>query len=190
MKRITLSAFSTVLFLLILSGCGNRKTLDDSTAVDLVSAYLKSNPPSETAGINVGEVTFRSRNDRIELKKYKSLQENGLLEMTLQDQKKKFLSKDSVYVYQITLTDKSKPYVLAQDARKATVKALDYVLEEGKPTRLEVNNSKTARITVSLKKEKNDFSVLLKDNRTASNFITKTYKLKFKKDEGWVVTGE
>ena len=110
--------------------------------------------------------------------------------MSLQDQKKKFLSKDSVYVYQVSLTDKSKPYVLKQDASKATLRVLDYVLDPEKPITLIKGDSKVARVTVSLKKEQNDFAVFLKDKGTASNFITKNYKLKFKKEEGWVLIGD
>jgi hypothetical protein len=67
---------------------------------------------------------------------------------------------------------------------------LDYVLDPEKPITLIKGDSKVARVTVSLKKEQNDFAIFLKDKGTTSNFITKTYKLKFKKEEGWVLIGD
>jgi len=49
-------------------------------------------------------------------------------------------------------------------------------------------NDKTAKATVSLKKEETDFYPFQKGDN-ASVFKTKTYRLKLKKDAGWVVTG-
>jgi hypothetical protein len=190
MKNLTLLTISAV-FLFFITGCkGGAGNLDEGTATDVITAHLKANPEFESVRINVGEMKFRSKNDKVELEKYKGLQGKGLVEMTLQDQKKKFLSKDSVYIYQVSLTDKSKPYVLKQDASKATLRVLDYVLDPEKPITLIKGDSKVARVTVSLKKEQNDFAIFLKDKGTTSNFITKTYKLKFKKEEGWVLIGD
>lgn len=188
MKKLSLLAFSA-LFLLI-AGCKGGGNLDESTATDVISAHLKANPQYETVRIDVGEVKFKSKNDKADLAKYKGLEEKGLVEMSLEHQKKKFLSKDSVFVYHISLTDKSKPYILKQDDAKATVKALDYVLEDEKPINLIKGDSKVTKVVVSLKKQKNDFAVFLKDKSTTGSFITKTYKLKFKKDSGWLLTGE
>lgn len=180
-----------VFFLLFMAGCkGGAGNLDEGTATDVIAAHLKTNPEFESVRIPVGEMKFRSKNDQLELEKYKSLQAKGLVGMTLENQKKKFLSKDSVYVFQISLTDQAKPYVLKQDASKATLRALDYVLDPEKPITLIKGDSRVARVTVSLKKERNDFAIFLKDKETSSNFITKTYKLKFKKEEGWVLIGD
>ncbi|TKC04381.1 hypothetical protein [Pedobacter frigoris] len=180
----------TALVLFMASGCKNNAALDESTAEDLVTAYLKSNPEYETAKIDVGEIRFRSINDMILLKKYKGLKEKGLIDLTLQKQKKKFLSKDSTYFYMVSLTDQSKPYILKQDERHATVKAVNYELDEEQPISLLQSDSRIAKVTVSLKKVKNDFAVFLKNKGTASDFITKTYKVKFKKETGWILVGE
>lgn len=179
-----------LLLLLFTCGCGNNAALDQSVASDLVNDYLKLNPKYESENIALGEIKFKSNSDKIRLEKFKELRDKDYLEMKLLDQKKKFLSKDSVYVYLITLTDKSKPYILKQERNHATVKVMDYDLDESKPARLDKSGNKKATITVMLKKVKNAFTVFYDDKNTGSHFITKTYKLKYLKDQGWIVTGE
>ena len=190
MKNLNLFTLSA-LFLLLIAGCkGAAENLDESTATDVISTYLKTNPVYEEAKMEVGEIRFKSKRDLQELEKYKSLQEKGWVTLDLQDQKKRFLSKDSVFTYKIALTDKSKPYILKQNVSQATLRALDYVMDAEKPITMIKGDSKVARVTVSLKKEPNDFVILLKNKGTASNYITKSYKLKYKKDSGWILVGE
>jgi hypothetical protein len=189
MKKSVLFSLAA-LFLFCLGSCKNAAVLDESTAAEVVSAYLKSNPEYESVNVDLGEVKFRSKSDLAELAKYKILAQKGLIELNLDHQKKKFLSRDSVYIYQISLTDKAKTFVLKQDEHKATVKAMDYALDEEKPVNLIKANGRIAKVTVTLKKQLNDFSVFLKNTASKSNFITKTYKLKFKKEEGWTMVGE
>jgi hypothetical protein len=189
MKNLNLLTIATALMFMI-SSCKNNAHLDEETAADVIGAYLQSKPEYESTRINVGEIKFKSNADKVDLGKYKLLEDKGLVEMDLQNQKKKFLSKDSSYFYNIRLTDKAKPYVLKLDDRHATVRAVDYLLDDAKPISLIQGDSRVAKVTVSLKKEKNDFAVFLKSKGTASNFITKTYKLKFKKETGWILVGE
>ncbi|WP_449436077.1 hypothetical protein [Pedobacter steynii] len=159
--------------LLFISSCKSGGNLDEGTAEDVISAHLKANPEYESTKINIGEIKFRSKNDKLELQKYKALEEKGLVDMELQNQKKKFLSKDSVYFYLITLTDKAKPYILKHDAHNATVRALNYVLDEEKPITLIKGDSKIARVTVSLKKELTDFSIFLRTKTLAATSLLK-----------------
>lgn len=175
---------------LLLAACGNNAMLDQSTATKLVATYLKSNPVYETVKIDLGEIKFKSKNDKQDLGKYKDLQKEGYVELNLQDQKKKFLSKDSNYVYQVTLTDKSKPFILKQEKNEATVKAIGYIMDEDKPATIDKSANKSAKVTVMLKKDKNPFTVFYHDKNVGGNFITKTFKLKYKKEDGWIVAGE
>ncbi|PTS98082.1 hypothetical protein DBR11_15730 [Pedobacter sp. HMWF019] len=187
----TLSAFffaSALLFLI--SGCKKGGSIEESTAAEVISNYLQTNPEYESIKLDIGEVKFRGRKDAVALGQYKELKEKGLIVMNLDQQKKRFLSKDSVYVYTVLLTDKSKPYVLKQDASKATIRALDYVLDEEKPVKLIKGDARIARVTVSLKKKANDFTVFLRAKGSPASFLTKTYKLKFRKEEGWILVGE
>lgn len=179
-----------LLLLLFTCGCGNNVALDQSAASDLVDDYLKSKPVYESEKIALGEIKFKSNSDKRELEKFRELRDKNFIEMELLDQKKKFLSKDSAYVYLITLTDKSKPYILKQERNKATVKVMEYDLDESKLARLDKSGNKNATITVMLKKVKNAFTIFYDDKNTGSDFITKTYKLKYQKDQGWIVTGE
>jgi ribosomal protein S18 len=179
-----------LLFVLLITACSNNADLDQSAASALVTSYLKANPVYESGKVELGELKFKSKNDKTALANYKDLQDKGFVTMELQGQKKKFLSKDSAYVYLISLTDKSKPYVLKQEQNRATLKLMEYSPDEDQPASLDKSSNKTAKVTVMLKKVKNAFSVFYKDKNTGSNFITKTYKLKYKKETGWAVTGE
>lgn len=175
--------------LLFVTSCGNNAALDQSSATDLVTSYLKSNPVYETEKIDLGEIKFKSNSDKETLTKFKELASKGYVEMQLQEQKKKFLSKDSTYFYLIKLTDKSKPYVIKQEQNKAILKVMEYKLDDSNPATLDKAGNKTARVTVMLKKVQNAFSIFYKDKNTGSDFITKTYKLKYNKGDGWSVTG-
>lgn len=190
MKNLNILTAAAIALILFVGSCKNNTRLDEETASEVIGAHLQAKPEYESTRINVGEIKFKSNSDKIDLGKYKLLEEKGLVEMDLQNQKKKFLSKDSSYFYSIRLTDKAKPYVLKLDDRHATVRAIDYLLDDAKPISLIQGDSKVAKVTVSLKKEKNDFAIFLKSKGTASNFITKTYKLKFKKETGWILVGE
>lgn len=182
---------SLFLFLLIfIAGCGNNANLDQSTASDLITGYLKSNPVYETEKITLGEIKIKNQNDKAELAKFKELDDKGYIKVALLDQKKKFLSKNSIYIYLITLTDKSKPFILKQEQNKATVKVMEYTLDEDQPATLDKSGNKSAKVTVMLKKLENAFSIFYRDKNTGSSFITKTYKLKYEKGTGWAVAGE
>ncbi|WP_316817760.1 hypothetical protein [Pedobacter nyackensis] len=177
------------LLLVLITGCGNNAALDQSSAADLVVNYLKSNPVYETEKIELGELKFKSNSDKEELAKFKELADKGYVELQLKQQKKKFLSKDSNYVYLITLTDKSKPYIIKQEQNKATLKVMEYALDDDKPATLDKSGNKTAKVTVMLKKVQNAFTLFYNDKNNSSNFITKTYKLKYNKEAGWIVAG-
>lgn len=176
-----------LLVILFLAGCGNNAVLDQTAASDLVGDHLKTKPVYESKNLTLGEIKFKNNKDKIDLEKFKELEDKGFLEMKLINQKKRFLSKDSVYVYEISLTDKSKPYILKQEGNKAVIKVLSYDLDENKPPTLDKSGNKKATLTVMLKKVKNAFTILYEDKNAGSNFITKTYKLKYEKDQGWAV---
>jgi hypothetical protein len=187
MKRLYALA---LIFGLFMASCGNNAMLDQSTATKLVAAYLESNPEYETVKVALGEIKFKSKNDKLDLIKYQDLQKQGYVDMTLQDQKKKFLSRDSNYVYLVTLTDKAKPFVVKQEQDQAILKGIAYLMDESKPATIDKSANKSAKVTVMLKKDKNPFTVFYQDKNVGGNFITKTFKLKYKKEEGWMVAGD
>ncbi|WP_431292832.1 hypothetical protein [Pedobacter sp. P26] len=185
MKKLTIYILS---FIIVgLTACKTKTTINQDEAAKVITSYLKANPEYKTTRFRFGEMKFNSTNDMFELGKYKSLASKGLVTLSLKEANKKFLSKDSSFVYQITLTDKASPLVLKQDGDRATVKVVEYVLSEDKPVDFAQVNSSTAKVTVSLKMTTTDFEPFDKDANKNSNFITKTYKLKLSKDEGWKV---
>lgn len=187
----TLSTFFMAsVFLLLVTGCKKTGSIDEGTAAEVISNYLQSNPEYESIALETGEVKFRGRKDKINMDHYKAIADKGLITMELEKQKKRFLSSDSAYVYHVSLTDKSKAYVLKQSNNKATIRAVDYVLDEEKPVKLIKSDGRVAKVTVSLKRKENDFSVFLKSKTSTAGFLTKTYKLRFKKEEGWILVGE
>ncbi|MCX2586390.1 hypothetical protein [Pedobacter sp. MR22-3] len=185
MKKITIYILS--LIIIGLAGCKTKVTINQDEAGEVITEYLKANPEYKTIRFKFGEIKFNSTNDLFELGKYKSLASKGLITLNLKQAKKRFLSKDSSFVYQINLTDKASSMVLKQDADRATVKAVEYVLADEKPVNFEQVNSSTAKVTVSLKMITTDFEPFDKEANKNSNFITKTYKLKLDKEEGWRV---
>lgn len=185
MKKIVFYILS--LIIIGIAGCKSKTTINQDVAAEVIIDYLKANPEYKTTRFKFGEVKFNSTNEMFELGKYKSLASKGLVTLDLKEAKKRFLSKDSSFVYQITLTDKASPLVLKQDGDKATVKVVEYVLSDEKPVNFEQVNSSTAKVTVSLKMVTTDFEPFDTEANKNSNFITKTYKLKLSKDEGWKV---
>jgi hypothetical protein len=167
-------------------GCSNETSINEDDASQVIEEYLELKPEYETTSFRFGELKFRGNKDREELNKYKELQSQGFIEMNLDEQKKGFLSKDTTFIYQIRLTQKAAPLVLDQGKDKATVKALTYLMDENKPVNFVKSNNKAAKATVSLKKVKTEFYPFL-TNDSNSDFVTKTYKLRLKKDQGWEV---
>ncbi|MGB4401208.1 MAG: hypothetical protein WBJ10_17680, partial [Daejeonella sp.] len=113
----------SILFVAIISiftSCTNETSINESDASDVITAHLESNPEYKTTTFKFGEIKFHSRKDREELKKYEELANKGLIQMKLDEQKKVFLSKDSTYVYQVTLSEKAASLVLEQSNSRAT----------------------------------------------------------------------
>ncbi len=173
-------------FICIFSRCKNETSINQDDASEVITAYLESNPEYKTTSFKFGELKFHSRKDREDLNNYKELEDSGFIKMELDEKKKVFLSKDSTYVYRVTLTDKAAPLVLEQGKDRATVKTVNYILDDSKPVNFVKSNDKTAKATVSLKKEKTEFYPFMNKDSN-SDFITETYKLRLKKDSGWEV---
>jgi hypothetical protein len=175
------------LIIIAFSGCKDVAKINADEAGEVITDYLKANPEYKTTRFNFGEMKFNSQKDMLELEKYKTLANEGYVSLALQESKKKFLSKDSSFVYMIKLTDKASDLILKQDEDKATVKVVIYELASEKPVNFNRVNDNNAKVTVSLKKVNTPFAAFQKDGDDNSNFITKTYRLKLDKEEGWKV---
>lgn len=185
MKKYTAILIATVT--IAFGACKNIATINEEEASKVVVDHLKGNPEYKTDRFNFGEMKFNSKKDMVELEKYKTLANEGYVALSLISADKKFLSKDSSYVYQIKLTDKASDFVLKQDEDKATVKVVNYELASEKPVNFSRVNDNNAKVTVSLKKVNTPFAPFQKNSNENSNFITKTYRLKLDKEEGWKI---
>ncbi|MGV3546054.1 MAG: hypothetical protein ACO1N4_03260 [Pedobacter sp.] len=180
----------TILVILIAStlfACKNTSTINTDEAGKVIITYLKGNPEYKTTRFDFGELKFNTEKEYAELENYRQLANDGYITLTRLSAKKKFLSKDSSYVYSAKLTQKASEYVLKQDADKATVKAVTYELTDEKPVDFSKVNDATAKVTVSLKKVNTPFAAFQKKPEENSEFLTKTYRLKYDKEEGWKV---
>lgn len=181
-KLILLTLIASTLF-----ACKNTSTINTDEAGKVIITYLKGNPEYKTTRFDFGELKFNNEKEYAELENYRQLAKDGYITLTLLSSKKKFLSKDSSYVYSAKLTQKASEYVLKQDADKATVKAVTYELTEEKPVDFSKVNDATAKVTVSLKKVNTPFAAFQSKPEENSEFLTKTYRLKYDKEEGWKV---
>ncbi len=181
-KTILAVLLATTLF-----ACKNNSTINTEEAGKVITTYLKGNPEYKTTSFDFGELKFNTEKEYAELENYRQLANDGYIILTLLSSKKKFLSKDSSYVYSAKLTQKASDFVLKQDADKATVKAVTYELTEEKPVDFSKVNDATAKVTVSLKKTNTPFAAFQKKPEENSEFLTKTYRLKYDKEEGWRV---
>ncbi len=176
-----------VLIVISFSGCKDAAKINAEEAGDVIIDYLQANPEYKTARFNFGEMKFNNDTEMQELAKYRLLADDGYISLTQQEAKKKFLSKDSSYVYLIKLTDKASDLVLKQENDRATVKVVIYELASEKPVNFNQVNSNNAKVTVTLKKTNTPFAPFQKNQDENSSFITKTYRLKLDKEEGWKV---
>src|SRR3546814_929230 len=133
--------------------CGSEKSISERVALGEIGFFIESNPVYETVEIDYGEVKFRQKADTDLLTAYEALEKSGYVTMELLKERKRFLSKDSTFVYLIKLTDKSIPFVLEKTDKWAKVKTTVYALDEAGGAHIE-QTGKTRAKTTENKQEK------------------------------------
>jgi hypothetical protein len=184
MKNFPLLCFLTLFF--AFGGCKQSTSINATEAGEKITAYLIAKPESKNDKFKFGELKFNSEADMKELANYKKLADSGYITLTLVEAKKKFLSRDSSYIYNVKLSETASPFVVTQKNDKATVRVINYELLEDAPVDFGIVNDNNAKVTVKLKQTPTPF-VAFNSDKDNSEFITKTYKLKFEKDKGWFV---
>lgn len=185
---IPFRALSILCLATIFGACGGDKSISERVALGEIGYFLESNPVYETADIDYGEVKFRKKTDADLLAAYQALEKNGYLTMELRKERKRFLSKDSTFVYLIKLTDKSIPLVLEKTDKRAKVKTAMYALDEDGGVHIEQTGKNRAKATVTLTKSETDFGDFSKNGDNNASFIKKTFSLRFNGETGWGVT--
>lgn len=171
------------------AACGSEKSISDRVALGEIAHYIESNPVYETASMDYGELKFSQRSDADLLAAYERLEKGGYITLERLKERKRFLSKDSTFVYLVKLTDKSIPFVLEKTDKKVTVKTFEYTLDEDGGVLVEQTGKNRAKATVTLRKAETDFADFAKkDPDNNASFTKKTYSLRFNGDAGWEVT--
>ena len=185
-SQSSLGFIGSFILIATLVGRGNKHVLNERIALNEVRFHLENNPVYETIELDYGDVSFRQKQDSLLLDAYEHLARYGYAIMDLTNERRRFLSRDTTFTYNIRLTDKAIPYVLDQSASKVTVKTYDFVLDEAEPVHLEQTGKNRAKITVTLKQEETDFSMFARRSRSPNaSFMKKTYNLRFDDEAGW-----
>lgn len=172
--------------LLLLVGCADKRVIDERIALNEIRYHLENNPVYETVTIDYGEVRFRKNADSMLLDAYQHLEQYGYAQMELLRERKRFLSRDSTFFYNIQLTDKSIPYVIDKTDKRATVRTFEYELDESAPIQLEETGKNRAKATVTLKQRETDFAMFATKNKSPNaSFIKQTYNFRFDEQSGW-----
>lgn len=173
----------------LLGACGDKRELNERIAMNEIEYYLENFPEYETTELEYGEMSFNSNKDAEMLDAYEQLEKYGYVRLELLKEKKKFLSRDSVFTYNVFLTDKAIPFVTKKTSSKASVKTFEYVLDKNEGVLLEPSGKNRVKATATLKQQETDFAILAKKNRASSaSFLKKTYTFRFDETSGWAIS--
>ena len=180
MKR-SIIAIATILITLVACSTSNKIDTDEATA--LITEYLEENPLYETGKFNTHKQKLVTNKDKELIESIQQLSDEGLIAINNEKTRKKWFSKDSVYVISLTLSEEALPYLVKQNKNSAQVKTIIYKLNDKKVT-LEKSTEKMATCVVILDKEKTPFYSFGKDPYPNSNFIIQKFKLKYNEKSG------
>jgi hypothetical protein len=183
MKK-NLIAIATIFITLVACNTSNKINTDEATT--LITEYLEENPLYETGKFNTNKQKLVTNKDKEFIESIQRLSDEGLIAINNEKTRKKWFSKDSVYVISPTLTEEALPYLVKQNKNSAQVKTIIYKLNNKKIT-LEKSTEKMATCVVVLDKEKTPFYSFGKDPYPNSNFITQKFKLKYNEKSGWKI---
>ncbi|MGP2570263.1 hypothetical protein ACT4R9_06645 [Ornithobacterium rhinotracheale] len=183
MKKSLIISF---LSLFIFFSC-NKKDISAANTQSIVEEYLENNPPYETGWIQTENLKLSTKKDQSQVQIIKDLAKEGYINIEEENVKKRFLSKDSIWQFSLSLTEKSLPYVINQKPNKTEVKTIEYQLNKDKEIVFIKKNEKSIVCTAVLQKVKTPFYTFGKDKTSKSNFITRKFKLKYNAENGWQV---
>lgn len=170
-----------------LFSCTPKGELTAKDAQELIIDHLEQHPIFEQGKFDTSKQRIDSKKERELLTSLEKLQEEGLIEINNEKTRKKWFTKDSIFVVTTNLTKKALPYVVQQNKNHTLVKTILYKLNESKEVVIEKKSEKNAVCTVFLDKEKTPFYYFGDDSTPKSDFISRKFKLKFSEQEGWKV---
>lgn len=181
------SLFSIItLVALLFTSCTPSKELTGGQVEDLISAHLEKYPLFEKGKFDTDKQRLEYAKNKELIEAIQELIDENFIEVNNEKVRKKWFSKDSVYIIEPTLTKKALPYVINHNKNSSTVKTILYKLNEREIV-IEKNNEKTAICKVVLDKEKTPFYYFGKDPNPKSDFITRRFKFKYDENTGWKI---
>ncbi|MHC5200972.1 hypothetical protein [Myroides sp. LJL119] len=172
---------------LFLISC-SQHDINKGIALQTIETYLQEKPIYESTAFTIGKTKLKvSKNKRL-LTVYNTLEQQGYLNFQGQDTKKKWLAKDSTWSATISITPKSTPYIVQNRNNRVVVKTQLLVLQQKNTLQILEKGKRTAKVRVFLDKEPTPFYDLKPSKNTNSDFITKDFKLRYTKDNTWIVT--
>ncbi|SDE11606.1 hypothetical protein [Riemerella columbipharyngis] len=185
MKNFTLILSS--ISLLSISACSPGNDLSQSKAQSIIESYIENNPIYETGNFETDKLKLTLNKEKDKVEELQNLINEGYIKLLQEKKRKQFLSRDSVWIIQPSLTEKALPYVVQQNKNYTKVVTLKYKLNRNKDLIFNSKGKSTATCTVILDKEKTPFYKFGKDKQPQSNFITEEFKLKYNEKEGWFI---
>ncbi len=183
MKRYFIT---TAIALLGLVACNTSNKINTDEAMTLITEYLEENPQYETGKFNTHKQKLVTDKDKELIDAIQQLAEEGLIDINNEKVRKRWFSKDSVYIITPTLTQEALPYLVKQNKNNAEVKTIIYKLNEKKIT-MEKSTEKVMVCIAVLDKEKTPFYNFGKDPYPNASFITQKFKLKYNEKTGWKI---
>ena len=177
--------FLTLCCIMYMFSCKTESELSSSKAERMVEEYLLQNPHFETTNFNTNRMRLNSKNDEDLISQIQTLEEEGWIEIVDEKSRKRWFSKDSVFVITPSLTTKSLPYIVQQNRNNTQVKTIVYELDKSRGIIFNRKAKKTATFNAVLMKNKTPFYDFGKDQNPNSNFITKSFRARFTESEGW-----
>ncbi|HLW42090.1 MAG TPA: hypothetical protein VKY82_06950 [Flavobacterium sp.] len=156
-------------------------------ATSLINDFTRQHPVYESESIHLGERKLRIQKDKEEIDALKKLESESFISLKTNELRKKLWSKDSIWDVTITLTSDASKYVIDQRKNKAEVKTYLFTIQEKSDVALKLNTKTKATAKAKLIKEPTPFAALSKDRNPHSEFITRDFTLKFRKETGWYV---
>ena len=162
-----------VLALSFFTACNSSNQISKDEVSNLIADYLEENPLFETGKFNTNKQKLDSTKDKDLLITIQELADEGLIDINNEKSRKRWFSKDSVYIISPTLTKEALPYLVKQNKNKGIT--------------IEKNSEKVVICNVVLDKEKTPFYNFGKDPYPNTTFITQKFKLKYNEKNGWKI---
>ena len=119
-----------VLALSFFTACNSSNQISKDEVSNLLADYLEENPLFETGKFNTNKQKLDSTKDKDLLITIQELADEGLIDINNEKSRKRWFSKDSVYIISPTLTKEALPYLVKQNKNSANVKTIIYKLND------------------------------------------------------------